>query len=122
MAEDAGQPISYQALREGTPMVSSSGKQFGTVAQVLEVAEEDLFDGIVVSTEQGRRFVDADQIAQITTARVQCKLDDEAVGDLPEPSGTEVYRADPRQDLGPSLGSRVGRMFRRGSWRRNANR
>ena len=67
---DEGEPISYLALGTGTPVLSSSGSEFGTVAHVLQIPELDEFDGIVVSTKHGHRFVDRDQITDITTTRV----------------------------------------------------
>ena len=75
MAE--GTPISYEALEVGTPVLSSTGNQFGTVEHVLQIPEEDLFDGIAVKTQHGLRFVDRDQIDKITTTAVLCALTDE---------------------------------------------
>ena len=43
-------PISYQAAVRGTPVLSSSGATIGTLEQVLEVPEVDVFDGIVIDT------------------------------------------------------------------------
>ena len=97
-------------------MVSSSGRQFGTVEHVLQVVEEDLFDGIVVATHAGPRFVDRDQVDQITTARVTCNLSDNEAAALPAPSGAPVYEADPAADSGTSLHDRFGRMFGRPHW------
>jgi hypothetical protein len=111
-------PIAYSALPKGTPVVTASGAQFGVVEHVLEIPAEDLFDGIVVSTADGLRFVDRDQIENITTARVRCVLTDEQAQRLTPPDGTPVYRADALQDTGSSLHDRFGRMFRRPHWHR----
>jgi hypothetical protein len=46
---------------------------------------EDVFRGIVVKTVTGLRFVDRDQVEQLTTAQVSCALSDEQAADLPEP-------------------------------------
>jgi hypothetical protein len=40
------------ALEVGTPVLSSSGTEFGTVEHVLQIPAEDLSDGIVVKTHQ----------------------------------------------------------------------
>jgi hypothetical protein len=40
--------ISYQAAAPGTPVLSSTGTQIGTLEHVLEVPELDVFDGIVI--------------------------------------------------------------------------
>ena len=55
--------ISYQAAARGTPVVSSAGTQIGTLEHVLEVPEVDVFDGIVIATKAGLRFIDADKRA-----------------------------------------------------------
>ena len=34
-----GTPISYEALEIGTPVLSSTGNQFGTVEHVLQIPE-----------------------------------------------------------------------------------
>lgn len=115
MTDDA-EPISYQGVAHGTPVLSSSGTEFGTLAKVLDIASEDVFDGIIVATHHGERFVDRDQIADITTKYIKCELDDEAVAALPEPSGTPVYRVDPFADSGNTFRDWVGRTFRHGKW------
>ena len=115
---ESGKPIAYSALPKGVPVLSRSAHQFGTVEHVLQVPEEDLLDGIVVSTRDGLRFVDRDQIDEITTTRVTCALDDDEAAALPEPAGTPVYHVDPLQDSGESLHARFGRMFRRPRWTR----
>lgn len=63
-------PIAYTALQPGTPVQTSDGREFGTVAAVLVDAPVDVFDGINVRTSGGTRFVDADQIGQIFTTHV----------------------------------------------------
>lgn len=111
-------PIAYSALPKGTPVVSASGTQFGVVEHVLEIPAEDLFDGIVVSTTEGLRFVDRDQIDDITTAQVRCVLTDEQAQTLSPPDDAPVFRANALQDSGSSLHDRFGRMFRRPHWYR----
>lgn len=115
---NTGDLIAYTALAKGVPMVSASGREFGTVEHVLQVPEEDLFDGIVVATHDGLRFVERDQVDQITTTRVQCTISDDAVDNLPAPNGTPTYEADPLADAGQSLHDRFGRMFGRAHWTR----
>ena len=88
---DDSTPISYLALEVGTlPVQGSSGKTIGKVEHVLQVPEDDLFDGIVLSTDRGFRFVDRDQILQITTNAVRCSLTDAEAADLPAPEGTPL--------------------------------
>ena len=68
MTEDRGDPIAYTVLAEGTPVVTSDGEQFGTVKRVLADEGTDIFDGIVVDTANGERFVDAPEIASSSTS------------------------------------------------------
>jgi hypothetical protein len=67
---EKGRPISYLALAVGTPVVSSSGTEFGKVHHVLQVPDLDLSDGISVKTPHGLRFVDRDQITEMTSTAV----------------------------------------------------
>jgi hypothetical protein len=113
---DEGTPIAYDALTRGTPVLTSDGQQVGTVDHVLTIPEEDLFDGIVVKTGHGIRFVDRDQIDSITDTRVVTLLDAAGAAQLPEPSGPPVYDVDALQDTGHSLSDVLGRLFRRPRW------
>ena len=114
---DEGRPISYEALAVGTPVLSSTGTRFGTVEHVLQIPEEDLFDGLAVKTGHGLRFVDRDQITEITTTLVRCSLTDEEAAALPAPRGTLVLHPDTARDEGPSLTARFGRLFGREKWK-----
>jgi hypothetical protein len=115
MAE--GEPISYMALEVGATVLSASGATIGTVEHVLQIPELDIFDGIAVKTEHGLRFIDRDQISDITTTRVRCLLTDEQAAALPAPHGTLVLHPDPAHDEGPSLSARFGRLFGREHWK-----
>lgn len=114
---DDGIPISYEALEPGTPVLSATGTQFGTVEHVLQDPSIDLFDGIAIQTDHGLRFVDRDQIAAIATNAVRCTIADTAVGSLPAPRGTLVLHADPGHDEGRSLSARYARLFGREHWK-----
>ena len=109
-------PISYMAAARGTPVLSSSGTQIGTLEHVLEVPQVDVFDGIVIATGAGLRFIDADQVRQITREHISCSLDDAQAAQLPPPQGSPVYRIDALADSGHSLHDVLGRLFRRPRW------
>lgn len=108
-------PVSYQGVSPGVPVLTSDGKQFGILEHVLEVPEEDVFDGIVVWTGGGTwldrriqrdlsrgeasaarrlellrpehlRFVDADKVAAITADHIRCDLDAAQATALPPPA------------------------------------
>src|ERR1700743_1919801 len=108
--------ISYQAVPTGVPVLTSTGREIGTLEHVLQIPEEDLFDGLVVATQDGLRFVDADQVQVITATYVRATLDRAAADSLPAPEDEPVYHVDALQDTGQSLGDRLGRLFRRARW------
>jgi hypothetical protein len=110
--------VSYEAAVPGTPVLTSSGTKIGTLEHVLEVPELDLFDGIVIATKAGLRFIDADQIERITTSYIRCNIDDAQAAQLPPPEGPPVYRVDALADSGSSMHDRLGRMFGRPHWKR----
>ena len=116
LSNDGDDEVSYMALSRGTPVASSSGRQFGTVEHVLQVPELDLFDGIVVKVHKSHRFVDRDQIDKIRRSEVRTLLSDEEAANLPKPSGTPVEVPQGPQDLGSGWNHPFARMFGREHW------
>jgi hypothetical protein len=110
--------ISYMAAVHGTPVLTRAGTQIGTLEHVLEVPEVDVFDGIVIATDAGLRFIEADDVERITQSRIWCSLDEVQAAQLPPPGGAPVYRVDAFQDSGSSLHDVLGRLFRRPHWTR----
>jgi hypothetical protein len=81
-----GEPrSSWEALEAGTPVVASGGEPVGTVKEVIAAAEQDIFEGLIVDTEQGARYVDEEAIGDIYERHVVLKLDQRACQSLPEP-------------------------------------
>src|SRR4051794_5744199 len=68
--DDDGHAISFKVLRRGTPVRSSDGVQLGTVRRVEEAARENIFDGIVIDTDTGARFLDAPEVARVAELAV----------------------------------------------------
>src|ERR1700742_1843306 len=85
--EDDGLQIGYQALPRGVPVHTSDGARLGTVHRVLDNAREHIFDGIVVTTPERRVFVDAPEVARITTQRVTLTIDAAEAKHLPDYRG-----------------------------------
>ncbi len=111
--------ISYQAARPGTPVLSSSGTQIGTLEHVLQVPELDVFDGIAIATHHGLRFIDADRVRQFRLTEIRCTISDEDAAQLPAPGGPPVYRVDALADSGNNMHDVLGRFFGRPHWTRD---
>jgi hypothetical protein len=103
--DDDDHQIGYKALPRGVPVHASDGALVGTVQRVLDNAREHIFDGLVVKTPDGRRFVDAPEVARITSRRVTLTIDSTAARELPEHGGMKA-----------SMQARAQRAGRR--WRR----
>ena len=110
MSEAPGDPIAYTALQPGTSVQTRDGQAFATVEAVLVDEKVAVFDGIVVQTAAGTRFVDADQVASIYTSHVRTTLSAEQAAALPEPAGSNLIDIKPSR----SMADRLGRMFGRG--------
>jgi hypothetical protein len=110
MADAPDHPIAYTALTPGTPVQTSDGHPFGTVQSVLVDEKVSVFDGIVVQTPEGTRFVDADQVGSIFTTYVRTTLSAEQAANLPPPDGSTLVEIKPAR----SMARRLGRMFGRG--------
>jgi len=108
---DEGNPISFRVLARGTPVWSADDCEIGTVDTVLATDREDIFDGIVIRTSSGRRFVDAPEVARIAERRVTLSISSAEAEQLPAPvRGGQEFRADP-------AAGRWSRFFG-GGWRR----
>ena len=111
--DDDGYAISYKVLEAGTPVVDRDGGEVGTVREVLENLAEHIFDGLVLDTADGQRFVDAPEVARIAERRVTLTLDAAGAAALPErdSAGGQTFRANVR-------GGRISR-FLGGGWKRD---
>ncbi len=110
MPDAPDHPIAYTALQPGTPVQTSDGHQFATVQAVLVDEKVSVFDGIVVETAEGTRFVDADQIGSIYTTYVSTTLSAEQAANLPLPDGSTLVDIKPAR----SFAGVFGRIFGRG--------
>ncbi len=108
---DEGHAISYKLLERGTEVRSSDDQVVGRVERVLENPKEHIFDGIVISTSQGLRFVDAPEVGRIAERRVSLTIDAAEAAALPEPDpGAPEFRAN-------TSSGRLSRLFG-GAWRK----
>ena len=108
--DDPGEhAIGYQVLPRGTPVFASDGGQVGTFAKALHHGREHLFDGMIVKTADGKRFVDAPEVARITNQRVLLTIDSAEAAELPAPSGIMGSIQTRAQRRARRVGRRLGR-------------
>ena len=69
-----------------------------------------MFDGLVVQTAEGTRFVDAPPIDSIRTTYVRTALSADQVMNLPAPDGSTLVEIKPAR----SMADRLRLMFGRG--------
>jgi hypothetical protein len=86
VSSDLGAPASYLILDKGAAVYTSDHVQIGKVERVLAVPDDDIFDGIIVDTDQGHRFVDAPNVDEIYERGVVLNIAGENAHVLPEPS------------------------------------
>ena len=112
---DLGDPISYMALDQGTPVFAADGAQVGHVARVLADDAEDVFDGIVIAHHLGHdAFADADQVAAIHQRGVTLTVSGAEAESLPRPSeNPAVIEVDPADPGSSGFGAGLRRFWDR---------
>lgn len=109
---DLGNPVSYLVLEAGTPVHGSDGVEIGTVEHVLAVPDDDIFDGIVIKTPDGRRFADAPLVDEIYERGVVLTVPGAAADALPEPGANPAALSAGPDDTGPDdLGDKLKRAW-----------
>lgn len=115
---DRGEPISYKVLRRGVRVESADGQEVGTVKKMMEIQRENLFDGIVIKTPAGDRFVDAPEVAAIYENLVVLTIDAADAQRLPKPGQNPGVMGLTPDDL---VESPARRLLRR-TWERLSGR
>jgi hypothetical protein len=82
-----GLTVAYEVLDKGVPVFAGGDEEVGTVDHVVCAPSLDIFHGLVIRTEDGRRFAAADQIASLHEHGVDLQIDAATVAALPEPHG-----------------------------------
>ena len=109
---DDGHAVHYTAVQPGTPVYTSDEMEIGTVRQVLDNYKEHIFDGLVIDTPEGRRFVDAPEVGRTAERAVTLTITAEEAAGLPPPEEAPPTFA-------PRGGGRLSRLFGRGPWKRH---
>jgi hypothetical protein len=65
MPQHDDHPTSFLTVAPGTPVVDRCGREVGELERAL-LLEGGGFDGIIVRTRVGRRFVDAPEVRRIS--------------------------------------------------------
>jgi len=118
MTDDRGDPIAYMVLAEGTPVQGRDGGEVGTVGRVLADAGTDIFDGLILDTPDGDRFVDAPQVGDLYERLVVLEMTADEAKRLPEPTASPAaVDLDPDDIAGDTAGDKVRDAARR-AWDR----
>jgi hypothetical protein len=115
---DPGTPIAWEVLALGVPVHDRDGRQVGTVKKVLAVEADDIFDGIVIETGHGTRFIDAPEVSRIAEHRVDLSLTSAEIASQPEhEESAPTYEARVPSGRTQDLWRRLGlhRLWRRDS-------
>jgi hypothetical protein len=116
--EDTGAPIAYTVLAEGTPVYSSDDQRLGKVKRVLADTEADIFDGLIVHTDDGDRFVDAPNVAAIYERAVVLTLAADDARHMPEPTPSPASMEPTPDDIaGDTTGDTIAYRLRQ-AWDR----
>src|SRR5262245_59091538 len=88
-----GDPVSWFLIEPGWKVVDSGGKEVGSVDEVAGDSNDDIFNGLSISTSAlGRpRYVPSEQVAEILEGEVHLKLSGDEVqtlGEFREPPTT----------------------------------
>jgi hypothetical protein len=96
---DEGEPIAYPLLDRGVRVISGDGEEVGTVDHVVAAPDQDIFHGVVIKTARlGRRFVPAEDIAELHERGVDLRIGAAEVAQLPPPHGAAPeYHEDPAE-------------------------
>ncbi len=84
---DEGLPIAYEVLENNVPVYATDGTRIGSVDHVVAAFGEDIFHGIVINTDHGKRFVAADQVNELHEQGVDLEIDAVTAATLPVPDG-----------------------------------
>ena len=107
--DDEGDAIGYLALGRGVAVHAADGERVGTVRRVLDNEREHIFDGIVIDTPYGRRFVDAPEVARIAERRVTLTITAAEAARLPEATGLRARIQGSARRSGARWRRRLGR-------------
>jgi len=118
VSPDYGEKISYLVLQPNTPVYTSDGQPAGTVKRVLAVPDEDIYDGLILDTHDGERFIDAPHASELYERAVVLDITADQLHHLPEPTANPAaLKVDPDDTVKHSFGEELGETLRK-AWDR----
>jgi sporulation protein YlmC with PRC-barrel domain len=91
------EPVSWLVIERGWTVVAADGTEVGRVEEVIGDTEEDIFNGLAISTSLlgAPKYVPAERVTGIEEGRIELDLPQEAAHELPEynrPTQSEELR------------------------------
>jgi hypothetical protein len=115
---DHGAPISYLVLQAGTPCFTADDQPAGSVKRVLADEEKDIYDGLILHTDDGERFVDADHACDLYERGVVLALNADQLHHLPDPTANPAtMEVTPDDTVKHGFGEELGETLRK-AWDR----
>ena len=104
-------PISWRTVVYGTPVIASDGTRVGTVREVLGDDAEDIFHGLRVELDAGKRnvVVSAEDVASLTHAAVRIDMTADRLAGESDFTETKSYHV-----------SEVGRFKKHLGWKQDS--
>ena len=104
-------PVSWFVIEPGWKVVDAAGNEIGKVESVVGDSEEDIFNGLAVSTGllEGTRYVPSERVQEITEGQVQLSMTADELEQMDE------YEEPPASlEIEGEKASLFNRIFRRG--------
>lgn len=115
---DHGAPISYLVLADGTEVFTSDGQRVGTVKRLLAIPDDDIYDGLIIDTPEGDRFVDAPHASDLYERGVVLDITADQLHHLPDPTPAPgALGVTPDDTVKHSVGEELGDLLHR-AWNR----
>jgi hypothetical protein len=93
----SAEPVSWLVIERGWTVVAADGTEVGKVDEVVGAPEEDIFNGLAISTGLlgAPKYVPAERVGEIDEGRVHLELSPAEVDGLDEytrPAESEEFR------------------------------
>ncbi len=85
----SAEPVSWLVIERGWTVVAADGTDVGKVEEVVGDPEDDIFNGLAISTSLlgAPKYVPAERVAEIADGRIELDLSPAAADELQEYKG-----------------------------------